>query len=203
MKETAIANERLRPDVVRRRKRWRSLQAWIDPDRLVFIDETCVKTNMSPLRGWSARGMRLNGHTPHRQWRTSTFLAGLRRHAIIDPSSSKVRSTARSSRPMSLTSSCDPAAGRHRHQGQSWQPQRTRHPDTGTRGRRKGVVLAALQPRPQPDRAGRRQAEASAAKDSGTHDRARLGPHRPAAKRFSPEECANYVANSGYRFNKN
>ena len=40
---------------------------------------------MAPLRGWSARGKRLNGYAPHRQWKTSTFLAGLRRHAITAP----------------------------------------------------------------------------------------------------------------------
>lgn len=40
---------------------------------------------MAPLRGWSARGQRLNGYAPHRHWKTSTFLAGLRRHAITAP----------------------------------------------------------------------------------------------------------------------
>jgi hypothetical protein len=33
-------------------------QSRIDPDRLVFIDETWIKTNMAPLRGWSPRGAR-------------------------------------------------------------------------------------------------------------------------------------------------
>ena len=40
---------------------------------------------MAPLRGWCARGQRLNGYAPHRHWKTSTFLAGLRRHAITAP----------------------------------------------------------------------------------------------------------------------
>lgn len=40
---------------------------------------------MAPLRGWSARGKRLNGYAPHRHWKTSTFLAGLRKHAITAP----------------------------------------------------------------------------------------------------------------------
>ena len=31
----------------------------IDPCRLVFIDETWVKTNMTPLRGWDLKGRRL------------------------------------------------------------------------------------------------------------------------------------------------
>jgi hypothetical protein len=37
-------------------------QTRFDPSRLVFIDETWVKTNMAPLRGWSAHGKRLAGH---------------------------------------------------------------------------------------------------------------------------------------------
>jgi hypothetical protein len=39
--------------VARRRRRWRSWQAGLDPQRLVFIDETWIKTNMAPLRGWA------------------------------------------------------------------------------------------------------------------------------------------------------
>ena len=71
--------------MVRRRKRWRDLQSWLDPDRLVFIDETWVKTDMAPLRGWSTCGTRLPGYAPHGKWRTSTFLAALRKDAITAP----------------------------------------------------------------------------------------------------------------------
>jgi hypothetical protein len=48
--------EQDRPDVARRRARWKKYQTRIDPARLVFIDETWVKTNMAPIRGWGARG---------------------------------------------------------------------------------------------------------------------------------------------------
>jgi len=71
--------------VVRRRKRWKSLQRRLDPDRLVFIDETWVKTNMAPLRGWGPCGQRLPGRAPFGHWNTSTFLAALRRDAITAP----------------------------------------------------------------------------------------------------------------------
>jgi transposase len=57
----------------------------LDPDRLVFIDETWVRTDMAPLRGWSRCGSRLKGYAPHGRWRTSTFLAALRRGAITAP----------------------------------------------------------------------------------------------------------------------
>jgi hypothetical protein len=69
------------PDVARRRARWKKYQTRIDPARLVFlvfIDETWVKTNMAPIRGWCARGRRLEAKIPHGHWKTMTFLAALR-----------------------------------------------------------------------------------------------------------------------------
>ena len=64
--------------MARRRLRWQARQASIDPKRLVFIDETWTKTNMAPLHGWGPRGQRLIGKAPHGRWRTFTFLAALR-----------------------------------------------------------------------------------------------------------------------------
>jgi hypothetical protein len=31
------------------------LQHHLDPERLVFIDETWIKTNMTPIRGWDQK----------------------------------------------------------------------------------------------------------------------------------------------------
>jgi transposase len=70
---------------VRQRERWRRHQGKIDPNRLVFIDETWVKTNMAPLRGWGQRGARLIAHVPHGHWRTMTFIAALRSDRIDAP----------------------------------------------------------------------------------------------------------------------
>ena len=84
-KKTALASEIHRPDVARKRERWRKHQDRIAPQRLVFIDETWVKTNMAPLRGWAPRGERLAGHHPHGHWRTLTFLAALRADRIDAP----------------------------------------------------------------------------------------------------------------------
>ena len=71
--------------MARRRKRWKSWQSWLDPTRLVFIDETWIKTNMAPLRGWGPKGRRLRGFAPHGRWRTMTFLAALRCDQITAP----------------------------------------------------------------------------------------------------------------------
>ena len=71
--------------MARRRAQWTKYQDRIDPERLVFIDETWTKTNMGPLRGWAPRGKRLVGKIPHRRWKTTTFLAALRLNRIDAP----------------------------------------------------------------------------------------------------------------------
>ena len=50
-KKSLYATEQDRPDVARRRARWKKYQGQLDPRRLVFIDETWAKTNMTRLRG--------------------------------------------------------------------------------------------------------------------------------------------------------
>jgi len=80
-----VASERDRPDVARRRAQWTERQDRIDPERLVFIDETWIKTNMEPLRGWAPRGERLIAKVPHGHWKTSTFIAALRCDRIEAP----------------------------------------------------------------------------------------------------------------------
>lgn len=57
----------------------------LDPRRLVFIDETWIKTNMAPLRGWGRRGKRLKGYAPHGHWHTMTFIAALRCDRLTAP----------------------------------------------------------------------------------------------------------------------
>ena len=84
-KKTALASEQDRPDVARKREKWKAHQAGIDPGRLVFIDETWAKTNMAPLRGWAARGKRLIGKAPFGHWNTMTFVAALRHDGIVAP----------------------------------------------------------------------------------------------------------------------
>jgi transposase len=71
--------------VARRRRRWIHYRGRIDPRRLVFIDETWVKTNMAPLRGWEDRGKRLITHVPYGHWQTMTFIGALRHDRIEAP----------------------------------------------------------------------------------------------------------------------
>jgi hypothetical protein len=55
-KKTLIAAERLRADVAEARRLWEDAKPKLDPRRLVFLDETWTKTNMTRLRGRSPRG---------------------------------------------------------------------------------------------------------------------------------------------------
>jgi transposase len=80
-----VAGERDRPDVAHRRAQWIKYQGRIDPSRLVFIDETWTRTNMTSLRGWAPRGSRLIAKVPDGRWKTMTFLAALRHDRITAP----------------------------------------------------------------------------------------------------------------------
>lgn len=84
-KKTLFATEQDRPDVARRRARWKKYQGGLDPARLVFIDETWAKTKMTRLCGWAPRGRKLLAKVPHGHWRTLTFLAALRHDRIDAP----------------------------------------------------------------------------------------------------------------------
>ena len=71
--------------MARRRAQWKKYQGRLNPARLVFIDETWAKTNMTRSHGRCARGKRLVAKVPHGRWRTLTFLAALRADRIDAP----------------------------------------------------------------------------------------------------------------------
>ena len=85
VKKSLRAAEQERADVARARRRWMREQGMFDPARLVFLDETATSTNMVRLRGRCPRGQRLIAHVPHGHWKTITFVAGLRRRAVVAP----------------------------------------------------------------------------------------------------------------------
>jgi hypothetical protein len=51
--------------VLTRREQWFEDQLDLDPDRLVFIDETWASTNMARRHGRCRRGERLRVSVPH------------------------------------------------------------------------------------------------------------------------------------------
>ncbi len=84
-KKTGHASEQDRPDVLDRRQAWREKQTALDATRLVFIDETWAKTNMTRSHGRALKGQRLRMGQPHSHWKTSTFVAGLTLGGMIAP----------------------------------------------------------------------------------------------------------------------
>ena len=67
------------------REAWKAGQAKLNPDKLVFIDETGASTKMVRLRGRCRRGQRLLAKAPFGHWKTTTFTAGLRRNGLVAP----------------------------------------------------------------------------------------------------------------------
>ena len=68
-----------------RRAAWLLDQPALDARRLVFLDETWAKTNMTPTYGRCRRGERLIARAPFGHWQTSTFLAALRWDGLSAP----------------------------------------------------------------------------------------------------------------------
>jgi hypothetical protein len=79
------AAEQNRPDVAKARTEWREKQPSLNPGKLVFIDETWTKTNMTRLYGRAPRGHRVVDAVPHGHWKTSTFIGALRCDGLTAP----------------------------------------------------------------------------------------------------------------------
>jgi transposase len=77
-KKSIHAAEQERPDVKAQREAWREKTAGLDLHRLVFLDESGAKTNMTRLYGRSFGGQRLVDAAPHGHWCTTTMLSAMR-----------------------------------------------------------------------------------------------------------------------------
>ena len=84
-KKTLIAAEQEREDVAAKRLQWKQSQQDIDPDNVVFIDETWAKTNMTRTYGRSQRGTRVVEGVPFGRWQTTTFVGALRSTGFVAP----------------------------------------------------------------------------------------------------------------------
>ena len=187
------ASEQDRLDIARRRARWKMHQGRLDPRRLVFLDETWAKTNMTGRHGRWARGARLVAKLPHRRWRTLTFRAA-RRHdriaapCVIDGPINATSFGRRLPRRRGSSSSwCPPSAPAT---SSSWTI------SAATRARPRARLLRAagaklfflpLFARSQPDRARLGQAQDLAAKNRPAHDRGHLAQHRRPSRPLHPD----------------
>ena len=77
-KKSAYAAEQDRPDVVEEREDWFDGQLDLDPEKLVFVDESFATTNMARRYGRAPRGVRLRAPIPYGNRKKTTLVAGLR-----------------------------------------------------------------------------------------------------------------------------
>ena len=60
------------------REQWRQRVAELDCSRLVFVDESGAKTNLTRLYGRAPKGRRVTEPAPHGHWSTTTLVGALR-----------------------------------------------------------------------------------------------------------------------------
>src|SRR5262249_673937 len=178
-------------DIAGRRMRWKTHQGRLDPKRLVFIDETWAKTNMTRRHGRCSRGTRLVAKVPQGRWRTLTFLAALRCDRITAPCVIDGPINGTSFRPyieqflMPTLSPGDVVV-----MGQSRQSQGQGGAPPDPQRRRQAVLPAALFARSQSDRTGLRQAQNPAAQNRPAYDRDPLARYRRSPRPLHPPGAA-------------
>jgi transposase len=83
-KKSLHAQERDSPRVRRKRRAFREQVATLDPEHLVFIDETGASTAMTRTHGRAPRGQRVTGSVPG-HWKSVTLISGLRLSGVVAP----------------------------------------------------------------------------------------------------------------------
>ncbi len=67
------------------RQAWYARLAQVDHSRLVFLDETGAKTNMTRLYARAKKGVRAVDYAPHGHWSTTTLVAALSAQGAVAP----------------------------------------------------------------------------------------------------------------------
>jgi len=83
-KKVLRADERARPNVQRKRRRFQQKVATLDPDRLLFVDEMGATTALARLYGRAPQGERVYGSVPG-SWKTQTLISGMRLGGVVAP----------------------------------------------------------------------------------------------------------------------
>jgi transposase len=84
-KKTGHAAEQERDDVAVAREEWFESELDLDPEKLVFIDETSISTNMARRFGRAPCGERCRASVPFGHWKTTTLIAALRVDRVDAP----------------------------------------------------------------------------------------------------------------------
>lgn len=84
-KKSTHAAEQNRPDVAEARRQWPEKVAGIDPQDLVFLDETSANTAMQRTHGYAAKGERVVAASPLGGWQAVTFVGALTAGGLVAP----------------------------------------------------------------------------------------------------------------------
>jgi len=84
-KKSLHAEERDTAEAHRRRQEWREEVSRLDPQQLVFLDESGATTEMTRRYGRALRGERVGEAAPQGHWQTVTMLAALTPRGLEAP----------------------------------------------------------------------------------------------------------------------
>jgi hypothetical protein len=105
------------------RENWLDGQDDLDPERLIFIDESGLSTKMARLRGWAPKGERCRAAIPHGHWKTTTFVSGFTLAGFVAP---MLLDGPMDGESFLACVGANVAPRRHRRHGQSGRPQSSR-----------------------------------------------------------------------------
>jgi len=147
--------------------------------------KTSATTSMVRLRGRCLRGERLIGYARHGQWKTITFVAGLRYRAMVAPFVFEGAING----PMFLAYVKQCLVPTLKRSDIVIMDNLPVHKDRRCRGGdrsggRDAALSSAVLARPQSDRAGLQQSEGPCAQSGGTYDSAPLAKDRSHCHRF-------------------
>lgn len=83
-KKTLHAQEQKSPRVQSQRKAFKKKLAAVDPDHLVFVDESGANTGMTRTYGRAPQGERVEATAPG-SWQNVTLIAGMRTSGVVAP----------------------------------------------------------------------------------------------------------------------
>lgn len=83
-KKTLHAQEQKSPRVQKQRQAFQKRLAAVDPDHLVFVDESGANTGMTRTHGRAPRGERVQATAPA-SWQNVTLIAGMRTAGVVAP----------------------------------------------------------------------------------------------------------------------
>lgn len=84
-KKSLHAEEQDTEEAQRRRREWREEVSRLDPEQLVFLDESGATTEMTRRYGRAPRGERVGEAVPQGHWHTVTMLAALTTRGLQAP----------------------------------------------------------------------------------------------------------------------